>query len=378
MLTIWRRHTAVCPHRARGRDVLKCNCPLWADGYVDGRRVLRQSLQTRDLARARKKAVALESPDERVFKPVHEAVTAFLEHCTSEALRFSTVRKYRNSLAHLQTFCESKGLDAVSEITADVLDAFRAGRSLKPITSSKELQLLRQFCGFCADRRWAAENVAARIKAPRNIKPNDVEPFTAAEVGEIIKACDLIGRTPYERRRAKAMVLTLRYTALRIGDVAMLARDRISEAGNRWRIFLRTEKSGKPVFLPIPGELKDALDALPLPRGADRDCRFYLWNGITSERAMKGIAERTLAAVFKKSCVAKAHAHRFRHTLATELLGRGASFEDVADILGNSPTIVRNHYAKWSTARQARIDELMEKVHAGSDWTAPDKPARVQ
>jgi hypothetical protein len=68
MLTIWRRHTQSCPHRTRGRDVLKCNCPLWADGYIDGKRVLRQSLGTRDMARARKKAVALESPDANTFK----------------------------------------------------------------------------------------------------------------------------------------------------------------------------------------------------------------------------------------------------------------------------------------------------------------------
>jgi hypothetical protein len=95
--------------------------------------------------------------------------------------------------------------------------------------------------------------------------------------------------------------LALRYTALRIGDVAMLARGRISEAGERWRMFLRTEKSGNPVFLRIPGELKLALDALPIPRGADRECPFYFWNGATSERAVKGIAERTLAAVFSKS-----------------------------------------------------------------------------
>ena len=55
---------------------------------------------------------------------------------------------------------------------------------------------------------------------------------------------------------------------------------------------------------------------------------------------MKGIAERSLAAVFTKSAVANAHAHRFRHTLAPELLGRGAGPEDVADILGNSPDVV--------------------------------------
>ena len=69
-----------------------------------------------------------------------------------------------------------------------------------------------------------------------------------------------------------------------------------------------------------------------------------------------------LRAVFQVAGVKDAHAHRFRHTLATELLGAGATFEEVADVLGNSPAIVRKHYAKWSSARQARIDELMERV----------------
>ena len=143
MLTIWRRHTNACPHRTKGRNVLKCNCPLWADGYVDGKRVLRQSLKTHDMARARKRAVALESPDANTFKAVDDAVKGFIEHCESEALKFSTVRKYRNTLNHLKTFCEARKLDSISELTTDHLDVFRAGRTLKPITSSKELELLR-------------------------------------------------------------------------------------------------------------------------------------------------------------------------------------------------------------------------------------------
>jgi hypothetical protein len=91
MLTIWRRHTNSCPHRTRGRNVLKCNCPLWADGYIDGKRTLRQSLGTRDMARARKKAVALESPNTQTFKAVDDAVAGFLDHCNSEGLKISTV-----------------------------------------------------------------------------------------------------------------------------------------------------------------------------------------------------------------------------------------------------------------------------------------------
>jgi hypothetical protein len=65
-----------------------------------------------------------------------------------------------------------------------------------------------------------------------------------------------------------------------------------------------------------------------------------------------GIAERTLAAVFKKSGVKNAHAHWYRHTLATRLLEQGATFEQVADIPRNSPAVVRKHYGKWSKGRQ--------------------------
>ena len=63
--------------------------------------------------------------------------------------------------------------------------------------------------------------------------------------------------------------------------------------------------------------------------------------------------------MFQKSGVKKAHAHRFRHTLATRLLAEGATFEQVADILGNSPAVVRKHYGKWAKGRQDNIDRLM-------------------
>jgi integrase/recombinase XerC len=336
---------------------------VWADGYFKGKRILRQSLKTRDMARARKRAAELEDPQIQQ-RTLTEAVVAFDAHCVSDGLKESTLRKYRNSLTKLREFCEARGAIDMREITVDVIDAYRAGRGLSLIAGVKELELLRQFFKFCLVRHWIRENPAGSIKGPRNIQPNEVEPYTPAETEKIIAACNAFGRTDYERLRARAMILTMRYTALRIGDVAMLARDRISRDGSRWRIFLHTEKTGKPVFLPIPDDLRLALNAAPRPRGSSADCRYFFWNGATSERAIKGIAERTLAAVFKKSGVAKAHAHRFRHTLATELLSAGASFEEVADILGNSPEIVRKHYAKWSTARQARIDNLMDQVWA--------------
>lgn len=77
-------------------------------------------------------------------------------------------------------------------------------------------------------------------------------------------------------------------------------------------------------------------------------------------------------------------AHRFRHTLTTEILVNGGSMEDAANILGDSPEIIRKHYAKWSIAYQRRTVELFSKIHGipldcGTPWArgknTPIKPA---
>ncbi len=320
------------------------------------------------MARARKRAVLLESSDGPVYKPVSDAVKGFLDHCQSEGLKDATIRKYRNTLDKMTDFCDAEEIDSLQELKAEKLDQFRSGRGLASITAGKELEILRVIFAFCMDRDWTKENPAKKIKLPRNLKPNEVVPYTPAEITAILMACDRIGKRQFERLRARAMILTFRYTALGIGDVAMLARDRISADGGGWRMFLRTEKSGQSVFLPVPKHLKEALDRVP-PPVSNIDSRYFFWNGTGKQETHKGHMHRLLQAVFKKSGVVGAHAHRFRHTLATELLGRGASFEDVADILGNSPEIVRKHYGKWSAARQSRIDDLMAHVHIATDQT---------
>lgn len=283
-------------------------------------------------------------------------------------IEYATFRKYRCSLRLLKEFCESHHVVALSGLTIDVLEDYHRSRGVGPVTWKVELQTLRTFFGYCLSHKWLTANPAKELKTPRNLKPNEVVPYTLQEESRILAACGQIGGgkyhrsgAGYEQLRARAMVMLLRHSALRISDVATLRKDAVSyDAENStWRVFVRTQKSGEPVYLPIPEDLKMVLDALPLPRNAARDCPYYFWNGETLRRAAVGIAERTLGAVFQKSGVKNAHAHRYRHTLATGLLADGASFQTVADILGNTEAIVRKHYGKWSKGRQKNIDQLM-------------------
>ena len=138
-----------------------------------------------------------------------------------------------------------------------------------------------------------------------------------------------MGKASYERLRARAMILPLRHTGQRISDVATLERDGV--------------RDGR-VLLPVSPALQRALDVLPAPRGAEREPWHFFWNGVTSRRAVVGIAD-----------------------LAAEVLARGGTDQDAADVLGISPGIVRRHYSQWSIGRQQRIDSIMGAVLFGTN-----------
>ena len=371
MLNLYRRHlkpaadgTGGCPHRAKGAAYTKCVCPIWCDGDLNGKRY-RHSLGTRNWGRAGLRLAKLEAPGARQPKPIPEAIEAF--HVSVGDLALSTRTKYRRVLQFFSTVAVSRSLRSMDEISVEDIDAYRASRKICSVTWLKELEILRQFFTFCMVRKWADDNPAAGVDKPKNLKANEVVPYTREEVVRILAACDGMGRGPYERLRARATVLLLRYTALRIADVALLSRNRVQDG----QVNVRTMKTGQCVWLPVHPELQAALNVLPMPRGGDAG--YFFWSGNGAKDSMVRAAERTLTAVFAAADVAHAHAHRFRHTLATELLEQGWTYEDVAEVLGNSAAIVRKHYAKWSKGRQSRLTQMMESVFSVQNWYTPEK-----
>ena len=394
MLTLYRRHLKSCEHRlvgdrrtaSTGRRYTKCSCPIWCDGQVNGKHI-RQSMNTRDWARATRNLAAIEDPNyglraciqpgcqtmvkdgrcTRHTRALPAAIAAY--HVAHQDVGSGTKRNRRRTLRYLGEFLESRGVKTVDQIDLDTLNMFRPTRELSPRSWVKELEILRHFFRFCLDNEWTLRNPAAKLQMPRNLKSAEREPYEPNEITRMIAACDGIGRAAYERLRARAMVLMLRYTALRISDVATLKRDRIRGG----EIFIRTAKNGKPVKLPIHPELQAALNLLPLPRGAaGQECPYFFWSGNGSTKAVIRDATRTMASVFEASGVPGACSHRFRHTLATEVLEAGGSIEEAADILGDSPSIIAKHYAKWSSRRQARITDLLGRIWAPKDGLKRD------
>lgn len=94
------------------------------------------------------------------------------------------------------------------------------------------------------------------MKMPSDPKPKPREPYTQAEILQILAAPQSFGRNAYERLRARAMVLLLRYYGLRISDVATLRKDRIKSD----YIYLHALKNGASIWLPLHAEVKAVLE----------------------------------------------------------------------------------------------------------------------
>jgi len=363
MLTIKRRHTKTCPIKGN-RALNKCTCPLWAFGVVNGKRV-RKALDTINIEIATRRARQLEEEIEtgKVRKSVDECASAFL--AAKQDIAPASFRKYDRILRRFAEYARTAGVATLDRFSLEDLDGYRNSRPLCALSWAKELQLLRDYFKFAVRRKWCAENIAKDMSMPSNPKPKPREPYTSDEIANIFAAAESIGRGPYERLRARAIVLLMHFYGLRISDVATLKRDRIENG----QLFLHALKNGALIWLPLYDEVRDALEALPQPKGASGAVDYFFWTGNGSIDSLLRGVERTLTAVFRKSKVKGATAHRFRHTLCTRILVNGGTIEDAANVLGDSPAVIRKHYAKYCPEYQHRTISLMNRVHNAQSGT---------
>jgi integrase/recombinase XerD len=361
MLTVFRRHEKTCDHRNEGRSYRRCRCAIWVDGMVGGLEI-RKSLHIRDWDKAQGIVRRWEDEGKRAdeVKPitVTEACDKFIADAEARGLREPTLYKYRLLFRRLQDFAATGGIKCICECDLDWLRGFRATWPNKNIAARKKLEALRAFFRFCHDSEWVPNNPASKLKAPKTNDPPTM-PFSPQEVTRILSACDQYrgGRGQWGRvnaQRLRALVLLIRFSGLRIRDAVTLRKDRISNS----KLMLYTAKTGTPVYCPLPDSV---IAELEIARGTSPE--FYFWSGEGKPKSCVGDWQRSLKKLFILAGVPDGHAHRFRHTFATDLLLAGVPLDRVATLLGHTNSkITERHYAPWIRARQEQLEADVRRV----------------
>jgi integrase len=348
-LRLIRRHLKDCPHTST--RYRRCRCPIHVYGTLAGEKIRKALDQTSwdaasDLITAWTAAgeigvVKAEAPT------VPEAVGKYIADCEARKLGWEAMRKYRHLLEdRFLPWAERRGLRTIKQVSVDGLRQFRQTWTDSPNYATKNLERLRAFFRFCHQAGWIKDNPAKAVKPPK-VTQTPTLPFSRDEMSRIVNACD---EYRGNRARMKAFVLAMRYTGLRIGDAIRLSREHVSDG----RVFVRTAKTGQPVTVPVPPLVTEVLTAV------DSNGGRYFWTGKNIRSAVSNWS-RYLTRIFELAEVKDGHSHRFRDTCAVELLLAGASVEDVATILGNTPQIVAKHYAPWVRERQERLEKLVRQ-----------------
>lgn len=360
MLILFRWHKKSCRHRTKGRSHRTCQCPIWIDGTLGGKRV-RKSPNMRDWKSANEKMVRWEaegkiSEDSR--KTVESAWVDFLITADSRKLTAETIRKYKHLRNQMVAYAEGAGLRFLSQFDLETLDKFRATWKDGPRSAAKKLERVKAFFRFAAARKWVPENPALELKAAK-VTLAPTMPFTQKEMKTVLAACDTYAETVQAQgkengRRLRALVLLLRYSGLRVGDAVSLSCDRLK--GNR--LFLYTQKTGTPVNLILPPVALRALASMKKVSDA-----YWFWTGVgTVESCSKNWRARFLE-MFKIAKIRDGHPHRFRDTYAVELLLAGVPMEQVSVLLGHqSIRVTERHYSPWVKSRQAQLEDSLRSA----------------
>lgn len=364
VLTLYRRHSVDCAHRAKARRWTKCACPIWVQGTLGGESV-RKSLDLTSWTAASELVHSWEASGEIGVRrseapPIKEAVAQYISTCD---VKPQTLRNTKDALERLFLgFCDRKGLRRLRQIElADLIAYKKSLAHYAPTTQRAKLEQVRAFFRFAQKCRWLSVNPADYLELPAGEK-EEIQTFEPEEFARMLTAAGSFStRGRYRagnRNRIRAMIYLLRFTGMRISDASTLSRTALQNSA----LQFKTRKTGSLVWCPVPLEAVAALHD-----SVSENDKYFFWNGRQRPESAVKIWERTFQRVFALAeiPVGKRFLHLFRHTFATDLLTKGGSLEDVATLLGNSVKVVEKHYSHLVLARRKALEERVRLL-----WTA--------
>jgi integrase len=185
-----------------------------------------------------------------------------------------------------------------------------------------------------------ANHIYSRL--PKNLSKEQVKALRAVCLGE----------KPRHFRNRVLLLLFLRL-GLRVQEVAGLTPSDIDWKNGYLKV--RCTKTYNDRILPLPQDVGRALVAHL------RKCRSHperifepLGPPFTAERSYTHVLN-SIRYVFGLAGINDRGAHSLRHTAATEMVNAGASFKDVADVLGHKSITTTFIYAKLDMKSLMRV-----------------------
>ena len=370
LITIFVRHSDGCKYE--GDDQCKrCQCPKHFRWTQNGKQYRRKAgCRTWEEAERRKRLLedtltgvpttkAKEAP-----MLVADAARVFMQAKRNDGLEPPTIQKLEKTCERIREFAEGSGaftLDSVTQIHVTTWPWDKYFGTTHSLRTNQER--VKSFFRYFHNAGTIAKNPAAAWKRISG-KVEQVSGFSEKEYEKIITTVKKSGD-----QKLHALVQLMRYGGLAIIDAACLERSQIIQHKKDYRIRLASrQKTSKKAH-------RQMIDnAIPPHVGRDLvsvmngNPRYVFWNRADEDEATD-VKKRDAVKFWQKQVrklldnagLPSATSHKFRHTLAIEMIRHGATFEDVAAALGNTVGVVAKFYShEWAKVRQGRTDKAIK------------------
>lgn len=237
------------------------------------------------------------------------------------------------------------------------------GRTVSAYTVANELAVLRHLLRLA--KRWGYVDAVPEITLPK--KPEGrLRYLEADELRRLLDACRA-SRNPY----LAAIVTIAVHTGMRKGEILGLEWPRVDLSTSR--ITLYRTKSGKPRGVPINRAVYEVLIALE----SDPARRAGLLFKKRDDRAW-GQIRRAFEGALTKAGIKEVRFHDLRHTAASHLVMRGATLQEVKELLGHADLTMTLRYAHLSPAHlRGAVERLEGLTPVASAHESAQSPAAV-
>lgn len=237
------------------------------------------------------------------------------------------------------------GLDAAA-VLSFVMDYCR-GRN--PVTVKAFARSFRSFLRFVHATGMSGVELAGAVPHVACWHQASVPKTIPLDQVERVVRFAAFGRCTPSGRRDYAIVLLIVRLGLRCVEVSRLMLDNID-----WRAgeIMVTGKGGQQDRLPLPVDVGEAVSGWLVEGRPSCDVRTVFTSLTPVPRSMTPSSVRTVVRVTSRwaGIPGGLGAHRFRHTLATQMLRAGASLPEVGQVL--------RHQSYRSTVIYAKVNEL--------------------
>jgi integrase len=270
--------------------------------------------------------------------------------------RESTAERYKHTLREFEAFLAEQKITLLQDITKPIVEAFKVWRKARikgrkfargGTSITLDAAVLHRAFAFALENEMILRNPVRMEGRPGENPEGGAEPFTADELSRL-------------RDKAGDDLLTfllLRHTGLRGGDAVALTWAEVHF--DRKEIERVTQKRKKKVIIPIQTELLFALETECDKRNPEPTDRVLI-NPATGEPMTRPRLYERVLALGRRAGVADAHPHRFRDTLAVDMLSKGATPYFVAKMLGDIIETVEKHYAPFVPELRERLRRILE------------------